>query len=163
MPGKAHLFIIFDLIFSDDSIGVMWFLPGELYTPLLHFLLDDLADLGRCCLDKNMSISRGRVQAQTQRQPTCPSQRPLMNIHRGASKCLHLIKIPITFKQRKILKSEDYEWQSSLINSNISSELLRKPLSGLKGLYLSPLDARRMYANYFRLFPWLTKVSGCWD
>lgn len=56
---QTHFFVVFDFIFSDDAVGLMWLLPGELDAALLHFLLDDLADLGWCCLDKNMSISGG--------------------------------------------------------------------------------------------------------
>lgn len=58
---QTHFFVVFDLIFCDDTVGLLRFLPGELDAALLHFLFDDLADLGRSCLEKNMSISGGQT------------------------------------------------------------------------------------------------------
>jgi len=59
----THFFIVFDFIFRDDTIGLLGFLPGELDAALLHFFLDDLADLGRSCLERNMSISGGQTRS----------------------------------------------------------------------------------------------------
>lgn len=56
---QTYFFVVFDFIFRDDAVGLMGLLPGELDATLLHLLLDDLADLGRSCLDKSMSISDG--------------------------------------------------------------------------------------------------------
>ena len=56
----THFLIVFDLIFRDDAVGLLRLLPGELDAALLHLLLDDLADLGWSCLDKNMSVSEGQ-------------------------------------------------------------------------------------------------------
>lgn len=58
-PLQTHFFVVFDFIFCDDAVGLVGLLPGELDAALLDFLLDDLTDLGRSCLDKNMSISGG--------------------------------------------------------------------------------------------------------
>ena len=61
VPQKTHFFVVFDFIFCDDAVGLVRLLPGELDAALLHLLLDDLADLGRSCVDKNMSISGGQT------------------------------------------------------------------------------------------------------
>lgn len=58
---QTHFFVVFDFIFRDNAVGLLRLLPGELDAALLHFLLDDLADLGWSCLDKNMSISWGQT------------------------------------------------------------------------------------------------------
>lgn len=104
---QTHLFVVFDFIFCDDAVGLVGLLPGELDAALLHFLLDDLTDLGRSCLDKNMSISGGRsLSARTHAysqplisratpSPTLSGPRELTNIRGDA--CLHLmIEISIT-------------------------------------------------------------------
>lgn len=58
---KTHLFKVLDLVFCDDAVGLLRLLPGELDAALLHFLPDDLADLGWSCLDKSMSVSEGQA------------------------------------------------------------------------------------------------------
>ena len=74
---QTHFFVVFDFIFRDDAVGLLGLLPGELDAALLHFLLDDLADLGRRCLDKNTSISWGQTFTCT--QPDTDQQRESSN------------------------------------------------------------------------------------
>lgn len=44
----THFLIVLDLIFGDDAVGLLWFLPGELNAVLLYSLLYHLAHLRRC-------------------------------------------------------------------------------------------------------------------
>lgn len=55
----THFFVVLDLIFGDDAVGLVGFLPGELDAALLHLLLDDLTDLGRSCSDKEC-VNKGQ-------------------------------------------------------------------------------------------------------
>lgn len=166
---ETHFFVVFDFIFRDDAIGLLGLLPGELDAALLHLLLDDLADLGRSCLDKNMSISWGQTNsARTRIKPaTNQLHHSSSNTQRPWSKCLHLlIEISIALQTAEDsvtaaggeLQHVDYEWQFSSIHSNISSgtsrhllcllsELLRDPLRG-RGVYLWPCDTSLMHTNY---------------
>lgn len=112
---QTHFFIVFDFIFRDDAVGLVGLLPGELDAALLHFLLDDLADLGWSCLDKNMSIGEGQtLSARTCIQPSTNQPRwllrwhsetlaKLMNIH-GVLLNVYtsLLKFQLQCKQRKI-------------------------------------------------------------
>ncbi len=82
---QTHFLVVFDFIFRDDAIGLVGLLPGELDAALLHFLPDDLADLGRSCLDKNMSISgRQTLSARTRIQPGTNQSRRLPHQHSAA-------------------------------------------------------------------------------
>lgn len=81
---QTYFLVVFDFIFRDDAVGLVGLLPGELDAALLHFLLDDLADLGRSCLDKSMSISGGQtLPARTRIRPA--TNWPQRLLHRAPS------------------------------------------------------------------------------
>lgn len=161
----THFFIVFDFIFCDDTVGLLGFLPGQLDAALLHFLLDDLADLGGSCIDKNMSISRGQpsLHAHAYSLPQISRTDSSANTQRhsradeyswDASKCLHLmIKISITVQTAEDsvalasgkLQHVDYELQFSSINSDISSGTSRHLLSLMTELFQKPLRGREVY------------------
>lgn len=83
--AQTYFFIIFDLIFCDDTVGLLGLLPGEVDAVLLHSLFDDLADLGWSCLEKNMSISAGQtLSACTGIRPAANEAHQLLHQHSQA-------------------------------------------------------------------------------
>lgn len=78
----SYLFIVFDLIFRDDTVRLLGRLPGELDAALLHLLLDDFADLGWSCLEKKVLVSAGQTSQHS--EDLCE----LMNIHTDHSQYL---------------------------------------------------------------------------
>lgn len=83
--AQTYFFIIFDLIFCDDTVGLLGLLPGEVDAVLLHSLFDDLADLGWSCLEKSMSISAGQtLSACTGIRPAANEPHQLLHQHSQA-------------------------------------------------------------------------------
>lgn len=143
----THFFVVFDFVLRDDAVGLVGLLPGELDAALLHFLLDDLADLGRSCLDKSMSISAGQtLSAHTHTHTNqLTTLHPLTNIHGDKiSITVQTVEDSVSPTGAK-LQHADYKWQFSSINSNISSRTSRHLLSLMTELFRKPLKGRGLY------------------